>query len=378
MSDQGQTDISYMRRALELASLGLYSTYPNPAVGCVIVKDGRIIGEGYHHKAGQPHAEIEALKSADYNVAGATCYVTLEPCSHYGRTPPCALKLVEMKVARVVIACGDPNPQVAGRGIKILRDAGIEVTEHVLEQEAFELNRAFFKAIVENIPYVSVKIGMSLDARTALASGESQWITGEESRSDVQDLRATSDALITGIGTVTADNPRLNVRYSDLPTEVRSKISADTLRQPLKVVLDSRGTLDINKYQLFTTGRVLWCTADDGVETTLEERINSQVTRVTLPFENGLIDLKALLAYLGTLGIRRALVEAGATLSSAFIEQALADEIICYVAPKIIGGSSKSTFRLPEIADLNARTAYKFSKTELKGADVKLTLRRNA
>ncbi len=377
MSDKGQTDISYMRRALELASLGLYSTYPNPAVGCVIVKDKKIIGEGYHHKAGQPHAEIEALKSADYNVKGATCYVTLEPCSHYGRTPPCALKLVEMKVKRVVIACGDPNPKVAGRGIKILKDAGIEVTEHVLEQEAYELNRAFFKAIVENIPYVSVKIGMSLDARTALTSGASQWITGAESRSDVQDLRATSDALITGIGTVAADNPRLNVRYADLPSEVRSKLSADALRQPIKVVLDSRGSLDFNKYQIFSTGKVLWCTAAVGVETVSEERLNDQVTRVKLPRENGLVDLKALLSYLGTIGIRRALVEAGATLSSAFIEQSLADEIICYVAPKIIGGSSQSTFRLPEIAELNAKTAYKFSKAELKGSDVKLTLRRN-
>lgn len=207
MSQVSDTDKKFMMQALKLASCGLYTSYPNPAVGCVIVRDGKIIGRGYHHKAGCPHAEIMALQDASFDVEGATVYVTLEPCSHYGRTPPCALKLKELKVKRVVAAADDPNPKVNGKGFKILRDAGIEVTQHVLEKEALFQNRAFMKSITGPIPYVSVKVGMSLDGKTALKDGSSKWITGPESRQKVQDIRAKSDCIITGVNTVIADDP---------------------------------------------------------------------------------------------------------------------------------------------------------------------------
>ena len=224
-----------MMQALKLASCGLYTSYPNPAVGCVIVRDGKVIGEGYHHAAGQPHAEIMALADANYDVEGATVYVTLEPCSHYGRTPPCALKLVEMKVSKVVVAADDPNPKVNGRGFQILKEAGIEVVQHVLEKESLYQNRAFFKSIQGPYPYVSVKVAMSLDGKTALADGSSKWITGERSRQKVQDIRAKSDCIITGVNTVIADDPQLNVRYETLRKKYLKKIDREYIRQPLKV-----------------------------------------------------------------------------------------------------------------------------------------------
>ena len=246
-----------MKRALKLAARGKFTTSPNPAVGCVIVRNGMIIGEGYHHKAGEPHAEIMAMRSAGASVAGATCYVTLEPCSHYGRTPPCAKALVKAGVKRVVIACGDPNPQVAGRGVKILKDAGIEVDVGLYENKALKLNRAFFKSIVKNIPYVTVKIGMSLDGKIALSDGRSKWITSDKSRKAVQKMRAESDAIITGAGTVLADNPMLNVRYDELPEKVFAKYDINRDKQPLRVVLDSHLRINPDNFAMFSQGKIL-------------------------------------------------------------------------------------------------------------------------
>lgn len=358
-----------MTRALELASYGLYTTYPNPAVGCVFVRDGKIIGEGYHHRAGEPHAEIMALNAAG-DVRGATAYVSLEPCSHYGRTPPCALRLCQEHVARVVVASGDPNPKVSGRGIAMLREAGIDVTEHVLEEQACYLNRAFFKGITKKQPYVTLKVGMSLDGKTALSDGRSKWITSAEARLQVQDIRAKCDVIVTGSGTVQADDPRLNVRYGELPERVRDFLPEDKLRQPLKVVMDTRGRLDVEKYQIFSEGRVLWCTA--GAEAFTEEILNEHVTRLYLPVApEGHLDFGALLEYLGAREYRRVMVEAGAGLTATVVSS-YADELYVFMSPKILGATARGAFAIDEVHDLDEADRYMLHSVRTCGSDVRL------
>ena len=264
MAKDKQSDKHFMKLALKQARRGVYTTSPNPAVGCVIVRDGKVLGKGYHHQAGQPHAEIMAMRDAEERgntICGATVYVTLEPCSHYGRTPPCAKALCEAHVKRVVIAMGDPNPKVSGRGIAMLEEAGIEVKVGVCEKQAQELNRAFLYSITHKRPWVFVKYGMSLDSKLALSSGESQWITGIDARADVQRLRLWSDVIITSHATVKSDNPRMNVRVRELPEDVRKKLDLDLIRQPRRVVIDSMGTLCAERnlrllepYSLFKDG----------------------------------------------------------------------------------------------------------------------------
>lgn len=264
MAKDKQSDKHFMKLALKQARRGLYTTSPNPAVGCVIVRDGKVLGKGYHHQAGQPHAEIMAMRDAEERgntICGATVYVTLEPCSHYGRTPPCAKALCEALVKRVVIAMGDPNPKVSGRGIAMLEEAGIEVKVGVCEKQAQELNRAFLYSITHKRPWVFVKYGMSLDSKLALSSGESQWITGIDARADVQRLRLWSDVIITSHATVKSDNPRMTVRVRELPEDVRKNLDLDLIRQPRRVVIDSMGTLCAERnlrllepYSLFKDG----------------------------------------------------------------------------------------------------------------------------
>ena len=368
-----KTDIKYMMQALKLASCGLYTSYPNPAVGCVIVRDGKVIGQGYHHKAGQPHAEIMALQDASFEVKGATAYVTLEPCSHYGRTPPCAVKLVEMQVKKVVVATGDPNPKVHGKGFKILRDAGIEVVEHVLEEKAFFQNRAFMKAITGPYPYVTCKVGMSLDAKTALANGDSKWITGEKSRAKVQQLRALCDCIVTSANTVISDNPRMNVRYNELSQKVLDKIDKACIRQPLKVVLDTQARLDISKYQIFSEGKTLLVVGTKKEQQYLSsEVINENVSKLYLPIKDKHIDLDALLTYLGTQQIRHLFVEAGQTLVSAFINQNFVDELYAFVAPKLLGKSARSAFAINDIQSLDKVSEYRLHKVKQYNNDVML------
>lgn len=264
MAKDKQSDKHFMKLALKQARRGVYTTSPNPAVGCVIVRDGKVLGKGYHHQAGQPHAEIMAMRDAEERgntICGATVYVTLEPCSHYGRTPPCAKALCEALVKRVVIAMGDPNPKVSGRGIAMLEEAGIEVKVGVCEKQAQELNRAFLYSITHKRPWVFVKYGMSLDSKLALSSGESQWITGIDARADVQRLRLWSDVIITSHATVKSDNPRMTVRVRELPEDVRKNLDLDLIRQPRRVVIDSMGTLCAERnlrllepYSLFKDG----------------------------------------------------------------------------------------------------------------------------
>lgn len=336
-------DAYYMGLAIALAKKGEYTTRPNPAVGCVLVKDGVIIGQGFHPKAGQPHAEVFALQDAKnrgFDVQGATAYVTLEPCSHTGRTPPCADALVVAKVARVVVACQDSNPQVAGRGVSKLIQAGIQVTTGVCEQEARQLNLGFLKAMQTGMPYVRLKIAASLDGRTAMATGESKWITGDEARQDVQRLRAKSAAIITGSQTIINDNPALNVRSEILG------VSLEQVPQPKIVVVDRRGRLSADEeYQVFANpSTLLW--------------------REDLPTLLG--ELVAKYQYYDVM------VEAGARLSSAFIAEGLVDELIVYQAPCILGGDALPMFDL-SLKTLADQHRFYLNDVQKVGNDLRLT-----
>ncbi|NUF83895.1 bifunctional diaminohydroxyphosphoribosylaminopyrimidine deaminase/5-amino-6-(5-phosphoribosylamino)uracil reductase RibD [Acinetobacter seifertii] len=337
-------DQYWMQQAIELAKRGLYSTKPNPNVGCVIVKDNQVIGEGFHPKAGQPHAEVFALREAGEQAQGATAYVTLEPCAHYGRTPPCAEALVKAQVKKVVVACPDPNPLVAGKGVQILKNAGIEVEIGICEVLAAKLNQGFLKAMFTGMPYVRLKVASSLDGRTAMASGESKWITGSAARQDVQHWRAISGAVITGIDTVIADDCQLNVRSLN-------NIDIETVAQPKRVILDRRGRLPL-------TAKILE---------------NPETVMVMGPYRQELADLgviqleiQPLKTLLQTLSkqyqIYDVLVEAGATLSTAFLQEGLVDEMISYVAPTLLGKSARAMF--------NAEFEYMVQQLRFKLLDV--------
>lgn len=324
-----------MARAIELAQRGHYTTSPNPRVGCVIEKDGEIVGEGWHQWAGEGHAEVNALKAAGDAAEGATVYVTLEPCSHYGRTPPCAEALIKAKVAAVVYGMQDPNPQVAGRGLQMLRDAGIEVVGPVLEAEAEALNPGFCKRMRTGTPRVTVKLAMSLDGRTAMESGESKWITGPAARSDVQKLRASSCAIVTGIGTVLHDDPAMTVRAEQLNLEGAEEI---VRRQPLRVVVDSKGQFPLSAQMTKVGGELLIATAGADVD--------GQQT-IVLASDGGRIDLPALLQELATRNCNEVLVEAGAELAGAFVEAGLVDQLVIYQAPKLLGSRARPLLSLP-------------------------------
>jgi len=325
-------DHAFMQRALTLAAQGLYTTMPNPRVGCVIVKDGQIVGEGWHERAGEPHAEVHALRAAGEQARGATAYVTLEPCSHHGRTPPCADALIAAGVARVVAAMQDPNPQVAGNGLHRLQAAGIQVESGLLEQEARELNIGFISRMVRGRPWLRIKTGCSLDGRTALPNGESQWITSPESRADVQKLRARSCAMLTGIGTVLADDAQLTVR--DFAIE----------RQPLRVVVDSQLRMPATAKMLQTPGVLLVCAVNHADRRAALETAGAEVQ--CLPGANDQVDLVALLALLGKRGCNEVTVEAGATLNGALAQAGLVDEWVIYQAPVIIGDPARGVANL--------------------------------
>ena len=349
-------DQIWMRRAIELARQGQYSTKPNPNVGCVIVKDGVVVGEGFHPKAGQPHAEVFAMREAGEQAHGATAYVTLEPCAHYGRTPPCAKGLVEAGVTKVIVACPDPNPLVAGKGVQILKDAGIEVEVGICEDEAHPLNYGFLKAMATGMPYVRVKIASSLDGRTAMASGESKWITGIEARQDVQHWRAISGGVITGIETVLADDCQLNVR------SLKGMNDISTVVQPKRIILDRQGRLPLTTKILETPETVMVMgpyrqeLADLGV---IQLEIQS---------------LKELLQYLVQQHqIYDVLVEAGATLSTAFLQAQLVDELISYVAPTLLGQTARSMFNA-EFSRMAEQLRFKLQDVTRLGDDVRFRL----
>ncbi|VXB22765.1 fused diaminohydroxyphosphoribosylaminopyrimidine deaminase;5-amino-6-(5-phosphoribosylamino) uracil reductase [Pseudomonas sp. 8AS] len=336
-------DQQFMARALELARKGLYSTHPNPRVGCVIVRDGQIVGEGWHARAGEPHAEVHALRQAGGRAQGATAYVTLEPCSHHGRTPPCADALVAAGVARVVAAMQDPNPQVSGQGLLRLMHAGIAVHSGVLEAEARALNAGFIKRMEQGLPFVRVKLAMSLDGRTAMASGESQWITGSEARSAVQRLRARASVILTGADTVLTDQARLTVRPDELGLGAEQAALAVS-RPPLRVLVDGRLRVPLSA-PFYQAGPALvaTCAAAAARDRFLEDGHEL----LAVPGSNGHVDLRKLLMELASRGANEVLVEAGPRLAGAFARAGLVDEYQLFVAPKFLGSSARPLLDWP-------------------------------
>lgn len=338
------SDRQLMARAIQLAERGLYTTGPNPRVGCVLAHDGEVVGEGWHVRAGEGHAEVNALAQAGARARGATAYVTLEPCSHFGKTPPCADALVNAGVSRVVAAMQDPNPQVAGRGLQRLRDAGIEVECGLLEAEADQLNRGFIKRMQQGLPWVRLKLAMSLDGRTAMASGESQWITGPQARADVQRLRARSGAVISGADSVLLDDSALTVRAAELGLE--PELAALVVqRQPLRVLVDGRLRVPLQRRLFREPGPVLVACADAwGREADYQAQ---QLELLALPGNAGQVDLPQLLAELAQRGCNEVLVESGAALAGAFWQAGLVDELIIYMAPRLLGSNARPLLQLP-------------------------------
>ena len=350
-------DRLYMAKALRLAERGLYTTTPNPRVGSVLVRDGKIVGEGWHEKAGMPHAEINALLDAGESASGSTLYVTLEPCSHFGRTPPCADAIVDAGISRVVIGVKDPNPLVSGRGIERLEKAGIQVECGLLEAEAVELNPGFVSRMMRGRPWVRLKIAASLDGKTALRNGASQWITGEAARHDGHRLRARSCALLTGIGTVLADDPRLTAR------------AVETSRQPMIVVLDSE--LRLPSHAKLLGGKVLVATAsEDAQEIRSLNALGVEVAH--LPDGKGRVDIAGLLAELGKRGINELLVEAGEGVNGAMLEAGLVDEIVFYLAPHLIGNRAKGMFEFPALEKMEDRFELKIRDVRMVGKDLRI------
>lgn len=368
MSKFSAQDYQYMTRAIALAKRGHFTTSPNPRVGCVIVKDGKIVGEGFHQKAGEPHAEVYALRMAGANAEGATAYVTLEPCSHFGRTPPCAQALTEAKVAKVIAAMVDPNPKVAGRGLTMLADAGIEVAEGLLEQEARALNPGFIQLMETKRAYVRCKLAASLDGQTAMASGESKWITSPAARRDVQRLRAQSCAIISSAKTIVIDDAKLTVRHGELG-DLANDYSEDALRQPIRVIIDSKGRLTPDLALFSAPFPILIVTA----KLEKSQQWPHFVEQIELPNENSDgVNLDALISYLSEKGLNDLFIEAGAGLAGAFIEQNLVDELILYQAPKLMGQGNRGLVSMPNIERLADAKKLKLKQVTQVGNDIKV------
>ena len=372
-------DKNYMSRAIALAKKGRFTTSPNPNVGCVIVNDGKIVGEGFHLKAGSPHAEVNALFLAKAHAKDATCYVTLEPCSHYGRTPPCALALTKAGVKRVVVAMVDPNPKVAGKGIKILEDAGIQVDVGLFEDQAKSLNLGFIKRMQHGQPRITVKLAASLDGKSALKNGQSKWITGPDARIDVQYYRAQQSAILTGCGTVIADDPSLNIRYSELQKSPRfnDEIGQADLRQPIRIVLDSHNKLTLNEHLFTLPGKVLLVSLLARDDLDKKPFIADVEQLICLDDGAGKIDLKSLLGCLSEYEINDLWVEAGATLCGALFKLDLVDEFIFYQAPKLMGNTSRSLINLPELTKMSDVIELNLQEVTIIGNDIRIISNRD-
>ena len=355
-------DYRSMARALTLAQRGLYHTDPNPHVGCVLVKEGSIVGEGWHQRAGEAHAEVNAINAAGEQARGATAYVTLEPCCYYGRTPPCTDALLKAGIARLVAAMSDPNPHVAGKGLAILREAGVKVECGLLEAEARALNPGFIQRMTQGRPFVRLKLAMSLDGRTALASGESQWLTGEAARQDVQRLRARASAILTGIGTVLADDPSLNVR---LP---------EATRQPLRVILDAELRTPPTAQTLRLPGQVLIFTvvADPAKPAPLQA---AGAEIVVMPCADGGLNLPAVMAELAHRECNEVHVECGSTLAGALLQAGLVDELVIYMAPLLLGDKARGLFQLPELTKMQERWELEVLEMRAVGRDWRVKLK---
>ncbi|MBU0623122.1 MAG: bifunctional diaminohydroxyphosphoribosylaminopyrimidine deaminase/5-amino-6-(5-phosphoribosylamino)uracil reductase RibD [Gammaproteobacteria bacterium] len=353
-------DSQWMALALRLAERGLYTTSPNPRVGCVLVKGGKVVGEGWHERAGEPHAEVHALRAAGKDARGATAYVTLEPCSHHGRTPPCADALIAAGVKRVVAAMQDPNPLVAGQGMQKLAAAGIATDCGLMEADARELNIGFVTRMECGMPWVRSKIASSLDGHTALNNGVSKWITGEAARRDVQHWRARSCAILTGIGTVLADDPQLNVR------------GLDGVRQPLRVILDSRLRLPPAARILGSGVLVYTASADESKRAALQQK-GAEV--IQLQGANGQVDLPAVMSDLAQRGCNEVLVESGRMLNGALLKTGLVDELVLYLAPQLLGDAARGMADLGELTQLQQRVNLQWQDVRQVGGDLRIVAR---
>lgn len=387
MTSFSTLDYQYMQRALSLAKLAHYTTSPNPRVGCVLVNNNKVVGEGYHAKAGLGHAEVNALmqaKQAGESTIGATAYVTLEPCSHYGRTPPCAEGLIKAGVKHVIAAMVDPNPQVSGNGLKMLEAAGITTQYGLLEQEARSLNVGFIQLMTTKLPYVRCKLAASIDGKTAMASGESKWITSSTARQNVQRLRAQSCAVISGADSVLVDNAKMNVRWSELG-ELKNSYSEESLRQPIRVIIDSQNRLmpDLDLFKIESPVIIFtnniekthkWPYFVEHISVPYRENIDSGEGVTKQPVSNKL-DLHAILSTLAKLGLNDVLIESGAQLTGAFVEQDLVDELILFQAPKLMGADGKSLLNIPSLQSLSKAKKVTFTDVRMVGEDLRITAR---
>lgn len=365
MSDQ-----VFMQQALDLANRGRFTTSPNPNVGCVIVQDGEVVGQGWHKKAGEGHAEVNALREAGDKARGATAYVTLEPCSHHGRTPPCCDALIAAGISRVVVAMQDPNPQVAGRGLHRLRQAGIDVEFGLLAAEAEALNRGFLKRMRTGFPWVQLKMATSLDGRTAMANGESKWITSSAARQDVQTFRAQASAILTTSKTVLADNPSMNVRWSELTPAVQASIGGEgLLRQPIRVVLDRHRQVN-DEQTLFTVAEAqTW-----RVVTQPGEDPSCWAKTLAVPEHQENIDLVALMMVLGKQEVNTVWVEAGASLAGQLLQAGVVDELILYMAPTLLGTDARGLCVLPGLEHLAQALRFEIQDIQQVGPDIRIIL----
>jgi diaminohydroxyphosphoribosylaminopyrimidine deaminase/5-amino-6-(5-phosphoribosylamino)uracil reductase len=363
-------DHLFMSRALQLAEQGLFTTKPNPRVGCVIVKDGKVVGEGAHLKAGEPHAEVFALQQAGANASGATAYVTLEPCNHTGRTPPCSHTLLKAGISKVVAAMQDPNPLVAGSGLAHLQAHGVEVASGLMQAQAEALNPGFIARMTRNMPYVRSKIAASLDGKTALSNGVSQWITGEAARADVQYWRARSCAILTGVGTVLADNPSMTVRLNGQPQIDAHGARMDIGLQPMRIIVDSALKTPLNA-KILAGGNVLIAFAHDA-EYKSAALLAAGAELLCIPNEQGKVCLKTLLAHLAAREINEVLAEAGEGLNGALLAQNMIDELLIYYAPKLMGGAAKSMFAMPAFSAMQQAVDLQILDVRNIGSDIRL------
>ncbi|MGF1725058.1 bifunctional diaminohydroxyphosphoribosylaminopyrimidine deaminase/5-amino-6-(5-phosphoribosylamino)uracil reductase RibD [Photobacterium nomapromontoriensis] len=363
-------DYAMMLRAIKLAKNGQFTTAPNPNVGCVIAFGDEIVGEGYHYQAGQPHAEVFALRAAGERAKGATAYVTLEPCSHYGRTPPCAEALVKSGVSRVVCAMVDPNPKVSGRGVKILQRAGIEVQTGLMEQDAEALNPGFIKRMKTGRPFVQLKLAASLDGRTALANGESKWITGPAARADVQRFRAKAGAILSTSATVMADDPSLNVRWQELGESTQVRYPQAHLRQPKRVIIDSANRVTLAHQLIHLPGETLL------IRTQADEQSwPDSVEQLVIPASSSStqVDLVMLMETLAAQEINHLWVEAGASLAGALLTAGLVDELILYQAPKLMGSDSRGLIDLTGMLSMDQVPELSITDVRMVGPDIRIT-----